>query len=75
MPRSLPHIENTSPILVMHKMRSPDIIQFVPIDEDFLYVVTRAKKTNTIKNASMIVLKDMNDWVSNFQSIGWNQIA
>jgi hypothetical protein len=61
------------PLYVLNKKRSPDVIEYI-VDEDddwFIYVTTKSRKSGEIKHVSMIIRKDMPNWLSYAQSQGW----
>ena len=67
------YLEDLEPIYVLKKKRSHDSIEYyVDKDDDwFFYVVTRGRKNKDIKHVSMIIRKDVGDWLTSARNKGW----
>jgi hypothetical protein len=68
------YLEGLSPLYVLNKKRAHDYMEYYvdKVDDWFIYVVTRVKKDNTIKHVSLIIRKDIADWLSYAKSQGWD---
>jgi hypothetical protein len=72
-PRDYSYLVGRDPLYVLNKKRSPDVVEYI-VDEDddwFIYVTTKRRKTGEITHVSMIIRKDMPNWLSYAQSQGW----
>jgi hypothetical protein len=64
------------PIYVLNKKHAKDYMEYY-IDKDekwFFYVVTRVRKTKEIKHCSMIIRKDVQDWLGYAERQGWETV-
>jgi hypothetical protein len=68
------YLEGIDPLYILTKKRSPDVIEYI-VDKDddwFIYVTTKSRKQGVIKHVSMIIRKDMPNWLRHAQSQGWD---
>ena len=72
-PRDYSYLVGRDPLYVLNKKRAHDTIEYI-VDEDddwFIYVTTKSRKNGEIKSVSMIIRKDMPNWLETAESLGW----